>query len=203
MHGSLLPRRVPTQARARALVDALVEATARVVVEDGYDGATTKRIAEVAGVSVGSLYQYFPGKDALVFALARSHAEAVLADLRVEARPGRPLAETLAALVAGLVRAHQMDARLHGALVQHAQRWDLARTGDLHAEAIGIVRTWLGSLTPPPAVPDLDRAAWMTVHIAESAVHAAVAAPREALDDPGFAPELVLVLRRYLGDATS
>jgi AcrR family transcriptional regulator len=55
------PRKTATQERSRATVDALVEATARILVKEGYDKASTNRIAEVAGVSVGSLYQYFPG----------------------------------------------------------------------------------------------------------------------------------------------
>lgn len=60
------PRRKPRQSRSRATVDAILQATAQVLVRDGYQKATTNRIAERAGVSVGTLYQYFPNKDALV-----------------------------------------------------------------------------------------------------------------------------------------
>lgn len=62
-------RKKPQQARSRAMVDALIEATARVIAQRGLDGTTTPAIAEAAGVSVGSLYQYFDGKDALITAL--------------------------------------------------------------------------------------------------------------------------------------
>ena len=51
------PRKIASQQRSRATVDALVEATARILVKEGFDKASTNRIAEVAGVSVGSLYQ--------------------------------------------------------------------------------------------------------------------------------------------------
>jgi AcrR family transcriptional regulator len=64
---------VGREAILRATVDALVEATARILVKEGFDKASTNRIAEVAGVSVDSLYQYFPGKEALVAAVIESH----------------------------------------------------------------------------------------------------------------------------------
>lgn len=62
-------RKKPQQARSRQLVDALIEATSKVIALRGLDGTTTPAIAEAAGVSVGSLYQYFDGKDALITAL--------------------------------------------------------------------------------------------------------------------------------------
>jgi AcrR family transcriptional regulator len=62
-------RRLPRQQRSRELVNRLVDATAAVIVERGLDGTTTNHIAERAGVSVGSLYQYFPDKEALLEAL--------------------------------------------------------------------------------------------------------------------------------------
>src|SRR3546814_10706684 len=76
------PRKHASQARSRATVDALVEATARILVSEGYDLANTNRIAEKAGVSIGSLYQYFPGKDALVAAVIDRHKEEVMRVVR-------------------------------------------------------------------------------------------------------------------------
>ena len=83
------PRKHASQERSRATVDALIEATARILVREGFDSASTNRIAEQAGVSVGSLYQYFPGKEALVAAVIERHkqdlmrvARGVLAEAR-------------------------------------------------------------------------------------------------------------------------
>ena len=67
------PRKQASQARSRATVDALIEATARILVREGFDKASTNRIAEQAGVSVGSLYQYYPSKEALVAAVIDRH----------------------------------------------------------------------------------------------------------------------------------
>src|SRR5262245_9490004 len=69
------PRKHASQQRSRATVDALIEATARILVKEGFDSASTNRIAEQAGVSVGSLYQYFPSKEALVAAVIQRHQQ--------------------------------------------------------------------------------------------------------------------------------
>ena len=78
------PRKVASQERSRATVDALVEATARILVKEGFDKASTNRIAEVAGVSVGSLYQYFPSKEALVAAVIERHQQEIMQTVRGE-----------------------------------------------------------------------------------------------------------------------
>src|SRR5690242_11966063 len=69
------PRKKATQARAQATIEAIMRATAHILVKDGYDRASTNRIAARAGVSIGSLYQYFPSKEALVAALMERHME--------------------------------------------------------------------------------------------------------------------------------
>ena len=66
---TLKPRRKPQQERSRQMRDDILEASIRVLAIDGPLRFNTLRIAEVAGISVGSLYQYFPNKDALVYAL--------------------------------------------------------------------------------------------------------------------------------------
>ena len=70
-------RKTPKQKRSREMVSTLVEATARVVQKDGLDNLTTGRVAEAAGVSVGSLYQYFRDKDALIDAMLKSLADEI------------------------------------------------------------------------------------------------------------------------------
>lgn len=68
-------RKKPQQKRSKQLVASLIDATAACIVEHGLDGATTPRIAEKAGVSVGSLYQYFDDKEALIEALVEKMAQ--------------------------------------------------------------------------------------------------------------------------------
>lgn len=75
-------RKRPQQQRSRQMVDTLIEATARCIAEHGLDGTTTPKIAELAGVSVGSLYQYFDGKDALISALIEKMAQDIAQALK-------------------------------------------------------------------------------------------------------------------------
>ena len=75
-------RKRPQQQRSRELVKALIDATAKVIQQQGLDNTTTARIAEVAGVSVGSLYQYFGDKDGLIEALMESLADDIGAGLK-------------------------------------------------------------------------------------------------------------------------
>jgi AcrR family transcriptional regulator len=99
---ALQPRKSPRQRRSQATVEAIVEAAARVLETDGPDGFNTNAVARRAGVSVGSLYQYFPGKQALVAELSRRNAEAVLAGLAQAAArtEGAPVLERLRAFTA-------------------------------------------------------------------------------------------------------
>jgi AcrR family transcriptional regulator len=77
------PRKSPRQERSRALVDALLTAASRVLVEDGYERLTTARVADVAGVSIGSFYQYFPSKEALVGAVVRRLSTQMIEEFQV------------------------------------------------------------------------------------------------------------------------
>ncbi|EKY3120241.1 TetR/AcrR family transcriptional regulator [Cronobacter turicensis] len=84
----LPPRKAPRQARSRALVEAIVEATARIFEREGASACTTNAVAETAGVSIGSLYQYFPNRHALTAALvAREHEFLLTAMRAAAARP--------------------------------------------------------------------------------------------------------------------
>ena len=98
---ALKPRKTPSQSRSRVTVDAIFEATIQVLLSQGMVGLTTTGVAERAGVSVGSMYQYFPNKQALVYAL-NDRFLTRLAE-RVEetcARMlGRPIAEATDALI--------------------------------------------------------------------------------------------------------
>ncbi|MGV8998518.1 MAG: TetR/AcrR family transcriptional regulator [Parvibaculaceae bacterium] len=70
-------RKTPLQARAQATVEAIFEATIQVLLSEGLARLTTTRVAERAGVSVGTMYQYFPQKHALLFALLQQHMDAI------------------------------------------------------------------------------------------------------------------------------
>lgn len=87
LEAQLAPRKVPQQQRAQFTVDCILKAAESIILKSGYDAATTNNIAEVAGVSIGSLYQYFASKEAIAAALVESavmNATEVLRDCLIE-----------------------------------------------------------------------------------------------------------------------
>ncbi|MGO4113665.1 TetR/AcrR family transcriptional regulator [Rhizobium ruizarguesonis] len=95
---SLKPRKRPQQARASATLDAIFEATIQLLVKDGYPMLTTTRVAERAGVSVGTMYQYFPHKQALIYAVSERYLE-ILAEKIEREVSGLPAAAMAEALI--------------------------------------------------------------------------------------------------------
>ena len=180
------PRKHASQHRSRATVDALVEATARILVREGFDKASTNYIAEKAGVSVGSLYQYFPGKEALVAAVIDRHQQ----ELRQVARGALaeiaelPLEQAVRKLVGAAIDAHRVDPKLHHVLAEQ-----IPRTGRLDKveatlrEAHVGFRAYLEDHQEKFRAVDLDLAAFVCVTSIEALTHRAVLHHPEFLSD--------------------
>jgi AcrR family transcriptional regulator len=98
---SLTPRKKPIQARAAITLDAIFEASIQVLLRDGPHRLTTTRVAERAGVSVGTMYQYFPHKQALIYALNKRYLEALAEKIEAacKTRHGAPVGEMVEALI--------------------------------------------------------------------------------------------------------
>ena len=109
-------RKNPIQARSKATIDAILSAATRVLLSIGYDKASTNKIAEVAGVGIGSLYEYFPGKEA-IFAEVRRREDQRLFDLTMN----RPEPDSLKALIHSHVGIYlefvRSNLELHSALI--------------------------------------------------------------------------------------
>src|SRR3954466_6305592 len=99
------PRRAPRQKRSAETIDVLLVATERVLAKDGFAAATTNRIADAAGVSIGTLYHYFPTKEALVEAVVHRMWQDELAILAqsADALTTKPLDESIDLLIQALV----------------------------------------------------------------------------------------------------
>src|SRR5262245_7993492 len=110
----LRPRKTPRQSRAVDTQARILEAARRVFARHGYAAGTTNRIADVAGLSVGSLYQYFPNKDSILAALVREHiAEGTEELLAATSDPYADLESLVRRVVTSLVDVHARDRRLH------------------------------------------------------------------------------------------
>jgi AcrR family transcriptional regulator len=111
-------RRTPTQARAVQTREAILAAVLRILKNDGVAAMTTNDVARVAGVSIGSLYQYFPDKRAILAALHDRHADSIreLIDRVIVEQANAPLQRQLTSLVTALIDAHAIDPELYRAL---------------------------------------------------------------------------------------
>src|SRR5215468_6642870 len=101
------PRKTPVQMRASVTVEAISEATIQVLLSYGGDRLTTTRVAERAGVSVGTLYQYYPNKESLLFAVLEEHLDKVTAAVEAACKEARnqPLADMIRTVVEAFVDA--------------------------------------------------------------------------------------------------
>ena len=160
------PRKRPRQARSKATVDTILDATTRVLVKQGFDGLSTNAVAAAAGVSIGSLYQYFPNKEALCAALIDRHMEdmnaAIVAELTRVAE--MPIAQAARAVVELTIRAHAVDPDLHRVLTEQVPRiGKLARLRELDEICHRMVAGLLAARKEELAIRDPDLAAFVLV----------------------------------------
>jgi AcrR family transcriptional regulator len=197
------PRRRPRQARAQATVEAIIKATARVLVDEGYDRASTNRIAQAAGVSIGSLYQYFPSKEALVAALVESHVERMRDALSVSLSAASPaeLAGRARTLVLGMLSAYRVDPQLHHVLCQEVPKiGELQKVYGFEQHLAEVCRQQLFAAGNGIRHTDVDRAVFLLVNAMPGVIRAAIQADPEAADDARLADELTDMIVRYLAN---
>jgi AcrR family transcriptional regulator len=171
------PRKQASQARSRATVDALVEATARILVREGFDAASTNRIAELAGVSVGSLYQYFPSKEALVAAVIDRHHREIMQVVRgaLAEVASEPLEPAVRKLVAVAIEAHRVDPKLHRVLTEQIPRTGrLENVETFSRQNYALFRAYLEGHRDEVRAMDLELAAFVCVTSIEALTHTAV-----------------------------
>jgi AcrR family transcriptional regulator len=159
------PRKRPRQGRAKVTVESIVEATAQVLLEHGYDKFTTARAAERAGVSIGSLYQYFPNKAALASAVIDRCCENFLASFRSAMPRGSRagLAEAVEAMIDVTLVSHRLTPELHKMVNDLAPRLGIEeRTATAGRAAAHMIESTLRGYADEIA-PEVDIAAAATV----------------------------------------
>ena len=167
-------RRTPRQERSRATVEAILDASAQVICEDGFEKASTNRIAKRAGVSIGTLYQYFPNKLALMASLIDRHTEELMTVIgrQLLSLVGVPLEEAVRQLVYTMLEAHRVNPELHRACVEqlhHVGMVDQVR--DVTRRAAALVRAYMEQHRDRLRVDDLDMATFMIVTCVEAVTH--------------------------------
>lgn len=202
-HGKpVRPRKTPRQERSQRTVEAILGAAAQVFADQGYAATTTNHIAQRAGVSIGSLYQYFPSKDAILLALAERHVEVAFGKVVETVREKRhaPVSELLRAMVDALVEGHQFDPGLHRAIFEetHPDRKFRKRLDELDERAVRLARDLIEERCAELSVDNVEMASMLCVQILEGVTHVMAIRYPEMLATREFRDELVKVLEGYL-----
>jgi AcrR family transcriptional regulator len=195
------PRKKPRQERSQATVDAILDATARVLCSTGYDRASTNRIALAAGVSVGSLYQYFPSKEALVAALVERHVEQMtsLVKRKLAEVATAPIPEAVPWIIHAMFDAHAVDPKLHKVLIEQVPRVGrLEKLMSVEREVEVLVASFLEARRGEIRRARVETAAFVLVSVVEAVTHAAVLAELPPSHCAHVAEELNDMVLRYL-----
>lgn len=193
--------RQPVQKRSSETVATILEAAAQVFRLHGAKGATTNRIAERAGVSIGSLYQYFPNKEALLSVLMEQHISAsivALAEVFQATESAGPKARIHAA-VSCVLTIHMEDPELHRILFEEAPR--PAHINQKLEQGMAMMRARLEQVLesfPREICPDSRRSAYMALMLVESMVHRYVAVPDKPMGPAAYASHLTELVMREM-----
>jgi AcrR family transcriptional regulator len=197
-------RKRPKQERSRATVEALLDATAALLVEEGYPRTTTNRIAKRAGVSVGSLYQYFPNKEAVVAALIERFIDAqfdVLAT-RLSASsldPGQPVAEQVRGLVVALLEIKKLQPELARVLFEQTPRVGKLDMLPFWVErAVAVVEAAIVMRADELRPADPALAAHLLVNAIHGIMHYSVLHRPDYIGSDAFVDEVCVLILSYL-----
>jgi len=198
------PRKRPQQARAQTTVHAILEATVQVLERESPEAATTTRIAEVAGVSVGTLYQYFSHRDAILDTLQEREFEraivlmqSVLSDDNLAKSPR----DTVTACVQGMLGLYRAGPGMHRVLAMEGLRMTKAdRLQSFDLRVIALVRHFLAATAAPVRRKNVDAAAFVAFQCVRATMLARLLETPAGLNDDELVEELVDLLLRYLVD---
>jgi AcrR family transcriptional regulator len=194
------PRKQPRQVRAELTRQRILTAAAHVFAEHGYAAGTTNRIAERAGISIGSLYQYFPNKDAILAELLTRHLDdGTAAAVQVLTGPlPDSIEDVFRVFVRLAVEAHLDDPHLLRMLLEEAPRSNelLERVGKVKRAMVEHTRDLLEN-HPEVRVADTATAARLVIATVELAVHDLLAEP-DPIDARRLEDEMVAMLTRYV-----
>jgi len=194
----LTMRKQPRQARSKATVEAMVQAGARILGDPGWAGFTTNKVAEKAGVSIGSLYQYFPDKLALIEAVRRHHFDDVLRVVRKAMDGEKPVRKFAEALIDGMIDVHLQHPALHRVMLDEVPGHARSRAAHDSFRAEYLSR-YAAAIAPYRKGAPHELVAQVLSSAVEGVIHNA--ARGGMLEAPAVRRELVNLICAYLGQA--
>jgi AcrR family transcriptional regulator len=199
----LEPRKMPRQARSKAMVDTILDATARVLVERGYAKTNTNVVAALAGISVGSLYRYYPNKNALITALQERHVAQMLnvfADITANMSPDGSLEGDLQALINALVGAHLLEPELNRIMEEEISSCNMLGS-EVRLKFAEEAKVLLNRHRAEIAVDDIDMAAFVVTRILKILIKTVVLELPEGVDASKLQAEILPAVMGYLTHA--
>jgi AcrR family transcriptional regulator len=198
----LEPRKLPKQPRSEATVQAVLEAAAQVFECHGYAAGTTNRIAKRAGVSIGTLYQYFPNKDAILVALVNQHLAESTAALQPHLdrlNRGAGFDDVLPDIVQAMVTMHALAPGLHRVLFEETPLPATLRAelDELEDQLIELAVQKLAA-DPSSAPNDPRLTARIVISTIEGLTHRLVLHPPPGVAPDAIAREITELVRAYI-----
>lgn len=201
-HSAEAPIRKPRQSRAKFTRESLIDAATQVLKDQGYDNFNTNRVAERAGVSIGSLYQYFPHKQALIEAIVVRHVTMLASTIAAGLAQARalPIGDAMDLLVQATIDVYASDLDLHRVVHEQIpqQQAEAAVSGTL-----GQLIHWLTELfiahRQEMRPMDHAMAANMVVHLVKDTTCRIMLGTLGAASVQAATQELCLMVRTYLG----
>jgi AcrR family transcriptional regulator len=182
-------------------VDSILEASAQVLVEYGFRKFSTNRVARRAGVSIGTLYQYFPNKESLIAAIQQKHLDdlSAIMELAFATARDQELQAAIRTLVEADLEVHRVNPRLHRVLVDEVAKLDAYGEERVLDRIVteGLLEL-LNRHRKSIRVPDLRLAVFLVMHIVESIVHAALRERPASINSGELTNELVRAVSGYL-----
>ncbi|MEY4519616.1 MAG: hypothetical protein RLZZ499_2216 [Cyanobacteriota bacterium] len=209
---SAVPRKLPQQDRSRMTVEAILEATTHILTEEGYDKANTNLIAERAGISIGSLYQYFPNKESLMAALMEQHSNEItaLVESKLHDLFDAPLEDAIPELVKAVIAAHEINPRLHQVLNEEIPRSEqLQRMQKAHENIAELLRAYFRRWEDSPREglhkrihpQNIEMTVFILSRTVESLCHSAVIEHPSFVRNSQFEQEVSSLLLLYLNSS--
>jgi AcrR family transcriptional regulator len=191
------PRKLPQQDRSKVTVDAILTATTHILIEEGYDKASTNRIAERAGISIGSLYQYFPNKESLIAALRDRHVSSMMAmiESKLKDLDNAPIEVVLPELVKANIAAHAIEPALHKVLHEQVPRLNQAESENSMTK---LLQNYLAEQCDRLTPQNLEYIVFIVERTVEALTHAAVIERPELLHNRQLEQEINQMLLCYL-----
>ncbi|MCR9001769.1 TetR/AcrR family transcriptional regulator [Rahnella perminowiae] len=175
-----------------------MQAATYILTKVGWEGLTTNAIAERAGVNIGSLYQFFPNKEAVIAELQRRHTVVTRTDLLqvLEVLPQQPsLRDALTLIVEGIVTEHRIAPAVHKTIHEELPRTVRHMTEDkeqLRRQFSDVLKPFMKN------VPDPELSIYLMGVAVHAIIHNVTADRPELLNHPGFVVEVVMLLENYL-----